>query len=171
MNYLDRATDEAGYPAMGFEEFYQQGMSCFLWGLSKPLVRQAFKRVCADQQAKGDTVEMWQARAFVYGLSGRCEDGKRERNAAGGYQWPAPPDSSWELIVCIYPNGSFELDLLHPVSCRFWSEGNGFFNNPTEDLSLMNRGWFESMGFDVMTMQPAMQVQITGSKTRHLKPV
>lgn len=29
----------------------------------------------------------------------------------------------------------------------------------------------ESMGFDVMTMQPAMQVQITDSNTRHLKPV
>lgn len=30
MKYLDRATDEAGYPAMGFEVFYQQGISCFV---------------------------------------------------------------------------------------------------------------------------------------------
>lgn len=171
MKFLDRATDEAGYPAMGFEVFYQQGISCFVWGLPKPLVRQAFKRVCADQQAKGNAVAMWQVRAFVYGLSGRCEGGQRERKAPAGYEWPTPPDASWELIVCIYPGGSFDLDLLHPVSCRFWSEDNGFFAVPTEDRSLINRDWFESMGFDVMTMQPAMQVQIADSKTPHLKLV
>lgn len=170
MNYLDRATDEDGYPSISFEVFYQQGISCFVWGLPKPLVRQAFRRVCADQKAQGNAVEMWQVRAFVYGLSGRFEGGQRERKAAAGYQWPTPPDASWELIVCIYP-GSFDLDLLHPVSCRFWSEDNGFFDVPTEDLSLMNRYWFESMGFDVMTMQPAMQVQIADSKPPHLKLV
>ena len=71
----------------------------------------------------------------------------------------------------MYPGGSFDLDLLHPVSCRFWSEDNGFFAVPTEDRSLINRDWFESMGFDVMTMQPAMQVQIPDSKTPHLKLV
>lgn len=101
MNYLDRATDEAGYPVMGFEAFYQQGISCFVWGLPKPLVRQAFQRVCADQKAQGRVVAMWQVRAFVYGLSGRFEGGQRERKAPAGYQWPTPPDASWELIVCI----------------------------------------------------------------------
>jgi hypothetical protein len=114
---------------------------------------------------------MWQVRAFVHGLSGRCEGGQRERNAPVGYEWPTPPDASWQLIVCFYPGGSFDLDLLHPVSCRFWSEHNGFFEVPTEDRSLLNRDWFESMGFDVMTMQPAMQVDIDDSKTPHLRMV
>ncbi|WP_235201060.1 hypothetical protein [Pseudomonas syringae] len=85
MKLLDRATDEAGYPAMGFEVFYQQGISCFVWGLPKPLVRQAFRRVCADEQAHGNAVAMWQVRAFVYGLSGCCEGGQRERKAPEGY--------------------------------------------------------------------------------------
>jgi len=169
MNFLDLATDEDGYPSMGFEEFYQQGISCFEWGLPKPLVRQAFRHLCDVHKAKGGAVAMWQVRAFVYGLSGRYEGGLRSRKASAGYQWPAPPDASWELIVCIYPGGSFDLDLLHPVSCRFWSEDNGFFDVPTEDRSLMNCDWFESMGFDVMTMQPAMQVQIAGSEPPHLK--
>lgn len=65
MKFLERATDEAGYPAMGFEMFYQQGISCFVWGLPRPLVRQAFKRVCTDHQATGNAVAMWQVRAFV----------------------------------------------------------------------------------------------------------
>lgn len=82
-----------------------------------------------------------------------------------------PPDASWELVVCVYPEGVFELDLLHPVSGRFWSEENGFFAAPTEDRHLLNRGWFEYMGFDVLTMQPALQVKIAGPAYPHLKLV
>lgn len=171
MNYLERATDEAGYPAMDFEAFYQQGISCFVWRLPKPLVRQAFKRVCADLQAKGNAVAMWQVRAFVYGLSGRYQGGTRKRMAPEGYQWPSPPDRSWETIVCVYPNGDCELDFVHPVSRMFWSDGNGFLALPTDDFARMGRWWFEEMGFEIMVMQPMMQTHVTDSVPPHLKLV
>jgi len=148
INYLDRATDEAGYPAMDFEAFYQQGISCFVWALSKPLVRQAFKRICADQQAKGNAVAFWQVRAFVYGLSGRYQGGTRKRM-----------------------NGACELDFVHPVSRIFWSEDNDFLVLPTDDFSLMGRWWFEEMGFEIMVMQPMMQVCVEDSVPPYLKLV
>lgn len=171
MSFLAHAEDEEGYPVWEFEAFYQQGMACFVWGLPKYLARQAFKKLCSDWKANGETVAMWQVRAFVYGRAGKCGEGVRPRRVPDGFQWPTPPDASWELIVCFYPDGKFDLDLLHPVSCRFWSEDNDFFAVPTEDLTLMNREWFETMGFDLMDFQPDLQVQVTGPKPPHLKLV
>ncbi len=112
---------------------------------------------------------MWQVRAFVYGQAGRCADGICSRRVPDGFQWPTPPDASWELIVCFYPGGKFDLDLLHPVSCRFWTEDNGSFDVPTEDPTLMNREWFEKMGFDLMAFQPDMQVQVAVTHPPHLR--
>ncbi|GAB0079373.1 hypothetical protein TOC8171_47790 [Pseudomonas syringae] len=171
MPFLDRAEDPDGYPVWGFEVFYQQGISCFVWGLTKPLIRQAFKRVCADWRAKGQTVAMWQVRAFVYGLTGRCGDGVRSRMVSSEFQWPTPPDASWRLLVCVYPDGKCDLDLVHPVSRRFWSEDNGFFSLPSEDPCTINRDWFEQLGFEVMIMQPGMHVQIADRKAPRLKLV
>ncbi len=172
MSFLDRAADEDGYPDMDFETFYQQGISCFVWGLPRYLVRQAFKKLCSDWQATGGTVAMWQVRAFVFGLSGRYGSaGIHSRRIPDDFQWPTPPDASWELVVCFYPDGKFDLDLLHPVSCRFWTEDNGFFDVPTEDPTLISRDWFKKMGFDLMDFQPDMQVQVADSKAPHLKLV
>jgi len=171
MGYLDRATDEAGYPAMDFETFYQHGVSCFVWGFPRSLVRRAFQRVCGDWKAEGKPVALWQMRAFAYGLSGHYAGGMHKRLARDGYQWPTPPDASWELVACIYPNGEFDLDLLHSVSCRFWSEDNGFFDPPTESPLLpllMNQQWFEKMGFDVLRMQPLMRMKVAGTAPPHL---
>lgn len=168
MTFLDRAEDANGYPNMAFEAFYQQGLSCFVWGLPRPLVRRAFERVCADQQARGKAIAMWQVRAFVYGMSGRYDGASCVRRVPDGYRWPSPPDASWELIVCVYPDGCCDLDLLHPISRQFWSEDNGLFHLPTTDRSLMNRDWFERMGFELMEMQPAMQVRIAQPTTPYL---
>ncbi|AGZ38219.1 TPA: hypothetical protein ACNV18_001764 [Pseudomonas putida] len=171
MNYLERAADDAGYPNLDFEDMYQKGLACFQWGLPRPLVRQAFKYACAGWTERDRPILMWHVRAFVYGLSGRCDGGIRKRLAPEDYQWPVPPDPSWELVVCTYPDGTCELDLVHPVSGRFWSEDNGFFELPTEKRTLMNPMWFKSMGFDVMHMQPALQVRIGDPKRPHLKLV
>lgn len=171
MTILDRAEDANGYPNMAFEAFYQQGLSCFVWGLPRPLVRRAFKRVCSEHQARREAIAMWQVRAFLYGLSGRSEGASCVRRAPDGYRWPSPPDASWELVVCVYPDGCCDLDLLHPVSRRFWSEDNGLFHLPTTDRSLMNRHWFEKMGFELIAMQPVMQVQTTEPAIPHLQLV
>lgn len=171
MGFLERAEDAEGYPAWGFEAFYQQGIACFVWGLPKPLVRQAFKKVCHDWLAKVGPVAMWQVRAFVYGLHGKSGSGVRERRVPEGFRWPTPPDPSWELVVCVYPDGECDLDLLHPVSGRFWTEDNGFFPQPTEDRLQVNRYWYEEMGFDILLMQPTMQVQVAEPQNPHLKLV
>lgn len=100
-------------------------------------------------------------------VTGEFESALRRRTTNG----QSPPDPSWELVVCTYPDGTCELDLVHPVSGRFWSEDNGFFELPTEKRTLMNPMWFKSMGFDVMHMQPALQVRIGDPKRPHLKLV
>lgn len=168
--FLQHATDDLGFPTWEFEAFYQQGLSCFTWGLPKSLVRKAFRHLCASWKARALPLSMWQIRAFVYGTQGKCEAGYRERKAAPDYEWPLPPDPSWILVICAYPDGVCDLDFLHPVSGRFWSEDNGFLDLPSYDTSCMGRWWFEDMGFEVMQMQPAMQVSI-GSRKPHLKLV
>lgn len=98
MNYLERAADDADYPNLDFEDMYQKGLACFQWGLPRPLVRQAFKHACGGWAERDRPVLMWHVRAFVYGLSGRCDGGIRKRLAPAGYQWPIPltrPGSLW----------------------------------------------------------------------------
>lgn len=149
-----------GFPALDFERFYQQGLSCFAWRLPKRLVRVAFKRVCEQWKSAGKRIETWQIRAFVDGFHGNCHIGRgmRMRHAEASYQWPLPPDPSWSLIVCVYPDGQCELDMVHEASRRFWSEDNGFIQLPSDSPHLMNRRWFEQMGFDVMVMYAEMTV-------------
>lgn len=46
-----------------------------------------------------------------------------------GYKWPEVP-SGWQLEFIAYPGGELDMDLLHPVSARFWSEDNDFLDMP-----------------------------------------
>lgn len=80
------------------------------------------------------------------------------RHAADSYQWTTPPDPSWSLIACVYPDGQCDLDMVHEASRRFWSEDNGFIPLPSDNPFLINRDWFEKMGFDVMVMYSEMTV-------------
>ncbi|MFA0809460.1 hypothetical protein [Microbulbifer epialgicus] len=45
------------------------------------------------------------------------------------YQWPEIP-AGWQLEFILYPDGELDMDLLHLVSARFWSEDNGFLDMP-----------------------------------------
>lgn len=168
--FLWHTEDADGYPNLAFEHFYQQGMSCYQWRLPARLKRQAFRKACAAWQASGQVVAMWQIRAFVYGAAGQDCHGRRERRASVGFQWPAPPDPSWELVVCVYPDGFCDLDLVHSVSRAFWSEHHGFFPSPSEDAALLNAAWYDRMGFQTLRMQPLLRVTATPRRP-HLRLV
>lgn len=84
--------------------------------------------------------------------------------------WPTPPDASWRLVVCFYPDGELDLDFVHHVSRRFWSEDNGFLPLPEDRVCHFNRSWYEKMGFDIMVMMPAAQVAVS-APNRHLRIV
>ena len=168
---LAMAEDDAGYPNMAFEHFYQYGMECFYWRLPKPLVRVAFKRACQTWKAESD-IAMWQIRAFIYGLNGHQATGEpvAQPFAPETYRWPLPPDPSWTLVACVYSDGIVELDIVHETSRRFWSEDNGFLDLPPDDGRRLSRRWFERVGIDVILMKPAMTVDLAVPK-RHLRPV
>lgn len=163
-----KSSDEIGYPNMDFEEWYQVGISCYGANLTKALRKQALRKVIERWKAKGKPVEMWHLRAFVYGSLG-LSDGPdyREAYVDRNYQWPTPPDPSWALMVCVYPDRSIDLDLVHSVSRRFWSEDNNFFELPNHHFSAY---WYEEMGFDVIQMSPMMQVSVGQGKS-HLSIV
>lgn len=159
------AVDEAGYPNMEFEEWYQQGMACHRVNMPRVLVRQAFRHLAKGWMRRNKKIAMWHIRAFVYGLSGRDNRGQRERLVPEEFSWPAPPDASWQWVVCVYPGGFCDVDLVHPASRRFWSEDNGFIELPRLDC-----WWFEDMGFTIMEMSPEMKVR-EGETVRHLSLV
>lgn len=50
------------------------------------------------------------------------------------FEWPEIP-LGWQLEFIAYSNDDVDMDLLHPVSGVFWSEGNGHFHPP-----VMNNG-------------------------------
>lgn len=169
--FLSKAEDPQGYPRWDYEMFYQQGLACFVWRLPRLLVRQAFRKACEVWKAKSGMVAMWQIRAFIYGVSGGCRGGIVKPRAPEGFCWPASPDPSWALVVCVYPDGYCDLDMVHPVSRRFWSEDNGFLALPSYDRTLLNLDWFETMGFEVMRMQPLLKVKMEPQGLSHLKIV
>lgn len=152
-SFHQKAVDEQGYPNMDFEEWYQQGMACYRVKLPRKLIRQALHHLAEDWKRRTKAIELWHIRAFVYGLSGRDDNGQRGRLVPDDFSWPSPPDSSWQWVVCVYPDGLCDVDLVHPVSRRFWSEDNGFIELPELD-----HWWFENMGFTIMKMSPAMKV-------------
>ncbi len=171
VHYLARAESSEGYPLVDFEDWYQQGISCFYARLSKALRRRAMRALSERWAAKGKVVEFWMLRAFAYGAAGRQSGGQRTPFASSDYQWPVPPDAAWELVVCCYPDGECNLDLVHPVSRRFWSEENGFLDPPCgSGESYFTRHWYERMGFDVIVFHPDSVVMV-GAPTSHLSMV
>lgn len=160
-----KAVDEAGYPNMDFEEWYQKGMACFRVRLPRELVLQAFRHIAKEWERRNKIVAMWHIRAFVYGLSGRDDRGQSERLVPEDFSWPIRPDSSWQWIVCAYPDGMCDVDMVHSVSRRFWSEDNGFIDLPRFDCS-----WFKNMGFTIMRMSPTIKV-CEGETVSHLSLV
>lgn len=171
IHFLARAETADGYPRMDFEDWYQQGMSCFYAQLPKALRRQAMHALSKRWTAKGKEVSLWMLRAFAYGAAGRDASGQRTPRVSKDYRWPTPPDAAWELVVCCYPDGECDLDLVHPVSRRFWSEDNGFFDSPGEKGErYFTRKWFEQMGFDVFSFHPDA-IAMVGEPARHLPVV
>lgn len=161
-HYLERACD-GGFPRLDFEFWYQRGVSCYQAGLPKSYRRRALDKAIADWEGE---VQYWMLRAFTYGAAGRDSVGIRSKILSPAFQWPQRPDPSWEVVVCHYPDGACELDMVHSVSRRFWSEIHGFFEMP-EPQDFFNRSWFEMMGFNIITMNPGMLVDI-GTTKSHL---
>lgn len=158
MHYLSRANDANGYPAMDFEDWYQQGISCFNARLPKSLRKQALRAQVKRWTGDGKRVVFWMIRAFAYGAAGQDGCGPRIPWVSKDYRWPTTPDAAWQLVVCCYPNGDCDcdLDMVHPVSRKFWSEDNGFFDPPENGHSHFSRTWDTKMGFDVITMDPSI---------------
>lgn len=177
MSYLQNhsfhahAEDDIGMPNLSYELFYQQGITCYRWRLPRPYVLQALRAVSARYKQRFGPISFWQLRAFAYGLRGVDGAGQRPRAVPAEYRWPLPPDAAWQVVVCLYPDGLCDLDFVHPVSRVFWSEENGFLDLPTYDPLTLGAWWFEEMGFEIMRMQPAMQVQIADMPSPHLKLV
>lgn len=164
MHYLNKAEDAIGDPAMDFEKWYQQGMACFNVNLPKFLRKQALNALVARWMADGHQVAFWMLRAFAYGAAGQDVCGTRTPWLSSYFRWPTPPDAAWKVVVFCYPGGECDLDMLHPVSRKFWSEDNGFFH-PPENLT---RSWYEKMGFEVITVIPEASVEL-GAPNWHLK--
>lgn len=167
---LLRRAEADGYPALDFEIWYQQGMRSYQVALPKRLRTQAMRALAARWIAAGNEIATWHLRAFVFGAMGQDTQGQRGRVVPDNYVWPTPPDASWHLVVCCYPDGELDLDFVHPVSRRFWSEDNGFLALPEERVSRFSRLWYEQMGFEVMAMMPVAQV-VMGTPPRHLRAV
>ena len=169
--FLLKAEIESGYPSREFEDWYQQGMSCYLANMPDWLRKQAFSYLLKKWERKGHVVEMWHIRAFVYGATGFDSDGKRIKYVSESFTWPNAPDAGWQFMVLCYPDGLCDLDYAHPVSRKFWSEDNDFLSMPPDPKKLFERYWFEKMGFEVMVMNPDMQVTESAVKSMHLQLV
>jgi hypothetical protein len=162
---LLKRAERGGYPAMDFEMWYQQGLQCYHAALPKPLRKQALRAVAKRWvEAYGD-IAAWQLRAFAYGARGLGSCGPSR--VPPDFEWPSPPDASWSMVVCCYPDGGIELDFVHPVSRRFWSEDNGFL----DELPGLNKSWFAEMGFDLMVMMPVAALGPRQNPKSHLSVV
>lgn len=159
------------YPCLDFETWYQQGMRCHVAALPKCLRKQAMRAVAKRWTEAGGRVEMWHIRAFVYGSLGLDGQGRRPIKVSDTYRWPEPPDAAWALVVCSYRDGSVEMDFVHPVSRRFWSEHNGFLDQPEDKVRYFSRSWYEEMGFEVMRMMPFAMMAPGMPKQRHLRVI
>lgn len=145
-------------------------MRCYQAALPRHLRKQAFRAVSARWLATGKEIATWHVRAFVYGALGLDAQGRRDILVREGYDWPVPPDPSWALLACCYPDGEVDLDFAHPVSRRFWSEDNGFLDLPEEKTCRFNRSWYERMGFETMVMMPTAIV-VQQPRKSHLRQV
>ncbi len=160
-------------PAYGtecaFDVWYQQGLSGFVARLPRTLLKQAFFHLAKQWTEAGRPVRKWQVRAFIHGSRGIGRASDTKHCVGEGYVWPTPPDPSWSLVACHYPDGEIELDFVHPVSRRFWSEDNDFLSSPVGQARL-DADWYRRMGFDVLQMMPTAMV-IPGRRGRHLRVI
>lgn len=181
-HYLQRCESADGYPNLAFEHWYQFGMQCHMARLTPTLRRQALVACVKLWKDKGKraraggvsptvttAVEFWMLRAFAYGASGRDSEGKRRPYVSSDFAWPQPPDAAWQLVVCCYPDGECDLDMVHPVSRRFWTDDHPYFDPPGPSTRF-DRRWYESMGFDTMIMFTTAAFA-SGAPTRHLSLV
>lgn len=154
---------------MDFEAWYQQGFSCYRANLPDWLKKQAFSFLVQDWKRKGQSVEMWHIRAFVYGATGF--DGQRQQTkyVCDEFAWPDQPPPGWQFMILVYPDRLCCMDYGHPVSRKFWSEENGFFSLPPDPNRIFDQDWYEKMGFNVMQMQPGMAVSVFPSPNKHLR--
>lgn len=164
---LEGHLEPDGYPSLAFETWYQQGMRCYQARLPRHLRKQAFRAVADLWTKVGGTIRRWHLQAFAYGAQGRDAQGRRCRRVPEGYCWPEAPGASWGLVVCSYPDGETDLDFVHPVSGRFWSEDNGFLPAPEPRTDYFNRLWYEQMGFDLLNCSPNMRLGMS-ARAPHL---
>lgn len=150
------------YPNMAFEAFYQQGLASFKARLPKWLVRQSF----AALVARHPKAAMWQVRAFLWGLKGGVNPEEHARVPADA-SWPEKLPG-WDLVICRYPDGELDIELVHPVSRRFWSEDNHFL--PIPESKAIDQAWLKRHGFEIMQMMPVAALSYT-KPSRHLKLV
>lgn len=155
---LARAECSRGFPSSDFERWYQQGMDCHMAHLPRWLRKQAFRSLVSEWRALGRTVATWQIKAFVHGASGMGHAGVRLPHLTNSFVWPSAPPPGWCMVVCAYLDGICEIDYVHPVSRRFWSDESEFLLTPSNPVGFFTRAWFRKMGFDVMDMSGEMRV-------------
>lgn len=86
------------------------------------------------------------------------------------YTWPEIP-TGWQLKFIVFPDGEVNMDFLHPVSCVFWSEDNGFLETPyTPNGKPVTRELLEMCGVPYMTAFGCATVNDT-PLTTHLTSV
>lgn len=146
ISWIDRFAEVDEYPSWDFERFYQLGKTSKRWGLPHALRLRALRTQMAEfESTTGEVTHLWQRRAFAQGFNHETRDSRIPHD----YEWPSPP-SGWQLVICAYPQGVCELDFVHPVSRRFWSEGNPFLKLPFECASFFRRSVFLDLGFDII---------------------
>ena len=157
------------FPDLHLEEFYQQGVNCRIWCMPRPYVEKALRAVSYRAAHKFGPQKFKHLRAFVQGLRGvnSSVDCSHTKLCPSDYAWPLPPNHAWSVVVCVYPDGYCEIDFIHPVSRKFWSEYNSDLSLP-ETKHILTAKWFRDMGVEVLRMQPEMTAIVSEYKKTHL---
>lgn len=155
------------------DEFYhwqKMGFYCFLFGFNKKMTRRCFTKQVELNKINDKITKMWHIRAFLYGCKGIIDG--YESPLIQKNEWPEKPDNSWEDVVCFYPDETFELDFLHPVSCCFWNDDNPRIKNPFVDNNIsIDYNLLVELGFDVMYMN-MLEAKVSYEKSEpHLQLV
>lgn len=155
--------DSEGMPNFDYGLWHSYGSSCRLARLNKHLRKLALQTLIKRHYPDGQGIEHWMLRAFADGASRPRKNGPAPWTPEG-FVWPTPPDAAWEVVACVYPDG-VEIDMVHPVSRRFWSEDNDHFQLPEKRFT---RGFCERMGIPVILMSPDFVPAIAPKKKKHL---
>ena len=172
MTTFDKSQD-AGFTDINFVDFEVMdydawnhiGAECFRARLPRSLVKQALRAQARRFTANGDVVTLWHLRAFVMGLRGHTPYGDVQQEHEDHCNWPQPPDPAWEIVVCCYLSQNCEIDLVHPVSRRFFSEAMSQAEAAQVTATPYRRSWFRMMGFQIIDFDPDMLAAIS-----HLPP-